>query len=805
MPTLEHAQSVLSRVYGYSDFRSGQAECIDAFLQHHDVLAVMPTGGGKSICYQIPAMLGSGVTIVISPLVALMKDQVDRLLKHSVAVATLHAGLDRSEITAILELAGQGRLRMLYVSPERLSSPAFRRQLGRIPVQYVAVDEAHCISEWGHDFRPSYADIPRIFEHIPRVPILAVTATASADVRDDIVRTLGMRSPTIIVRGFDRPNLSLGVVNTDAKVDVIANWATQNKGASAIVYAGSRRRTEEITHELRGQGIQADTYHAGLQSNIRSKVQDAFLSDVQPLLVATSAFGMGVDKPNIRHVFHVDLTMTLEAYYQEAGRAGRDGNPAQCTMLYHPSDRGLMEYFISATHPTETHIRAVYSYLCSLAKSGIAHLGVLPTLEVDSAGIAAALSLPTRVADSVLSVLEQESVLTRIPPTSALHVTLVSSVDRLHDWAERCPPEERAVVDVLRRTAGVLASAKSPVPFSLEQLSKTAEVPPRVVLVALQMLQNARVIVFQAPQATASLTFLVSPSDTIPIDIDERNRRRLHALGKLNSVVEYAETPSCKRNFILQYFGEEPSSSKCGHCSSCDKTRTVDFSDALSRTTVDRLECVVRVVFQLDGRFGRTIIADVLSGSATTRIEESGAVSCIDFGALRNQPRSVIMAAIDMAINRGYVRRTDGEFPVIQVAPAGYALIGTNLPVVLARIASPQRLAHLTPRGVADVPPVLASLHARYTLDQLAHHVGLTKALTVAALEDAMQNGHHVDRGNLVPEDLFNDVCSIIATNQRATLRYVMAELPFRVDTATLRLALLFAMRSFHQHRKGAS
>lgn len=366
---LEAARRVLRDVFGYGEFRPGQAEVISAVLQRRDTLAVMPTGGGKSVCYQVPALLnGEGLTLVVSPLLALMKDQVDALRANGVAAAAINSTIAIEEQRRILAEAGEGRVRLLYVAPERFGAAGFMAALRSLSVALLAVDEAHCISQWGHDFRPSYRDLGQVRDRIGSPPIVALTATADPRVRDDIVLRLGLQRPAVHVAGFDRPNLRFEVVkvaNLKEKFEGIAEQLRALKEESAIVYCGTRKRVEEVTDSLQRAGIRCARYHAGMEDADRKRIQDAFARDRLRVIVATNAFGMGIDKPDVRAVIHHDMPDSLESYYQEAGRAGRDGEPATCTLYYGSRDRGLREFFIEMAHPEAARVVEVYRDLAA--------------------------------------------------------------------------------------------------------------------------------------------------------------------------------------------------------------------------------------------------------------------------------------------------------------------------------------------------------------------------------------------------------------------------------------------------------
>ena len=330
---------VLRQYFGYTEFRQGQGELIDAILAGRDVLGVMPTGGGKSLCYQIPALLLDGVTLVISPLISLMKDQVAALCAAGISAAYINSSLSEDQIRRVYSAARSGKYKLLYVAPERLEGSGFFRLASGLNVPFVAVDEAHCISQWGQDFRPSYLHISAFIDSLPRRPVVAAfTATATAQVRHDIERLLELDSPMLTVTGFNRPNLYFDVLRPDDKFSALRKLIDERRDKSGIIYCSTRATVERIEAGLRSHGVSVTRYHAGLSEAERRENQDAFSFDRCSVMVATNAFGMGIDKSNVGYVIHYNMPKSLEAYYQEAGRAGRDGSDADCILLYSPGD-----------------------------------------------------------------------------------------------------------------------------------------------------------------------------------------------------------------------------------------------------------------------------------------------------------------------------------------------------------------------------------------------------------------------------------------------------------------------------------
>lgn len=358
---LNKARQILQKFYGYEDFRPGQKKVVESLLNKNDTVAIMPTGAGKSICFQIPALLFEGITLVISPLISLMKDQVDSLCQLGIAAVYINSSVSKAQLYKDLQDISAGFYKIIYIAPERLTSEYLPDSFKNLNISMVAVDEAHCLSQWGHDFRPSYRNILNFTNSLRIKPIIsAFTATATPEVKTDIINLLGLKQPNVFVTGFDRPNLYFSVLRGEVKDKFVIDYVKKHQDEAGIIYVGTRKDVDALQVLLEIKGIKAGRYHAGMTDEERNQMQEDFLYDNLSVMVATNAFGMGIDKPNVRYVIHYNMPKNMEAYYQEAGRAGRDGLSGNCILLYSPQDTQLQKFLISKS--TESEIRQQLEY-----------------------------------------------------------------------------------------------------------------------------------------------------------------------------------------------------------------------------------------------------------------------------------------------------------------------------------------------------------------------------------------------------------------------------------------------------------
>lgn len=595
------AHEALKTYFGYDDFRPLQAEIVQSVLDGRDTLALMPTGGGKSLCFQVPTMAMNGLCLVITPLIALMKDQVENLRRRDIRAAAIYTGMSYEQQKTALDNCMWGPYHFLYVSPERLESEEFRERLSRLPISLIAVDEAHCISQWGYDFRPSYLNIAEIRDLVARkacgledaslqngstaayslktglVPILALTATATPEVVDDIQERLAFREKNVLRKSFARPNISYVVRESNKKADEIVHILNRVPG-SAIVYVRNRQRAQELAAYLQEKGISADFYHAGLSSKERSEKQEAWKkfrgrshSELQDgskaayrleakgegtrVIVATNAFGMGIDKPDVRVVIHHDLPDTIEAYFQEAGRAGRDEQKAFAVLLYDPSDKTKARKRIADNYPEEQMLHDVYHKTCNYLGIG-ADSGQGATFFIDMFDLCKKMHLPVFSTYSALHLLSQMGYFSfdeeqEIQPRVRLRVSRRELEEyRLNE------AQNELLEHLMREYTGIFTD--------LQYVHKLDDKHQELVALA------QRRIIDYVPRTKANvLRLTVNRQAQIRIPQDFYHERKNHYANKLKAMVEYAENQHyCRSQVLLSYFGENDAPT-CGTCDIC--------------------------------------------------------------------------------------------------------------------------------------------------------------------------------------------------------------------------------------------
>ena len=570
-------QSILKQYWGYNDFRGIQREIIESIGAGHDTLGLMPTGGGKSVTFQVPALAMQGVCIVITPLIALMKDQVDNLLRRGIKAAAIYSGLTHEEIIITLENCIFGDVKLLYVSPERLASELFQKKLRHMRVSFITVDEAHCISQWGYDFRPSYLEIDAIRKLLPKVPVLALTATATPKVIEDIQEKLtrktsqtgktGETSFNVFKMSFERKNLVYVVREAPDKREQILHILNSLPG-TAIVYARSRQRTKEVSEMLNQTGISATFYHAGLDSSVKDERQQAWQEGKTRVMVATNAFGMGIDKPDVRLVIHIDCPDSIEAYFQEAGRAGRDGHRSYAVLLYNGSDKRKLEKRIADTFPTKDYIRQVYEHLAFYYQIGVGS-GFNHTFEFNIEQFCRAFRhFPLQV-DSALKILSRAGYI-EYTEEQDNQARLMFTVSRgeLYKLENNTPDEEKIITTLLRNYGGLFTDYHY---IDEGLLASQTALQPQQVYQILKALSQRHILHFIPQKKTPYIRYTQRREDKEilqfpPVIYEERLAQFRERIA---AVIRYAtDNRICRSRQLLRYFGETDSHD-CGLCDVC--------------------------------------------------------------------------------------------------------------------------------------------------------------------------------------------------------------------------------------------
>ncbi len=583
---------ILVKYWGYSAFRPMQEEIINSVLSGNDTLALLPTGGGKSICYQVPALAKEGVCLVVSPLIALMRDQVDRLKKIGVKAFAVYSGMHHSEIEVAINNAVYGEAKFLYISPERLVSPVFRESLKMMKLNLIAVDEAHCISQWGYDFRPSYMNIAEIRPWFPDVPVLAVTASATPDVVDDIQEKLRFKTPNVKRQSFERKNLAYVVYEEENKPERLLRILTKVKG-SAIVYAGSRRGTYETARFLTRNGIAADYYHAGLDAKTKEQKQKQWMENSIRVMVATNAFGLGIDKPDVRVVVHTYVPANIESYFQEAGRAGRDGKKAWAVLLYHGSDLLDLSNQLENSFPPIEKIKSVYQALGNYLNLAVGS-GKNLSFDFDLATFGKTYGIKPLIAYNALKFLEKEGYLIlnegiHFPPK--LFVKLKG--EDLYRFRVENPRYDAFVQLILRSYEGLFSQY---VTINEKELARKAGIEVRQVDAMLKMLHKLGVV-FYVPQKNKPQLILTEErlnANDIYISKENYLFRKKAAEKRLDAMKAYVtSTNRCRSQFLLGYFGEEQPK-RCGHCDYCIERNKIDVNEMEFNAVLSKIKPLLK-------------------------------------------------------------------------------------------------------------------------------------------------------------------------------------------------------------------
>jgi ATP-dependent DNA helicase RecQ len=582
------ASSVLKQYWNYDNFRPRQEDIVQSIIEGQDTLALLPTGGGKSICFQVPTLMQDGLCLVVSPLIALMKDQVQNLRKKGITAFAIYSGMTRKDVIATFKLVVNSNCRFLYVSPERLETDLFKEYLPAMPFTLIAVDEAHCISQWGYDFRPPYLRIADIREHLPNIPVLALTASATPLIQKDICVKLKMENAKIFTLSFLRPNLSFSVHKTSSVLNKMLDIMRRLQG-STIVYCRNRRRTKEISDLLKMHGITSDFYHAGLEQEERNAKQERWMRNEVRVIVCTNAFGMGIDKPDVRLVLHVEVPENLENYYQEAGRAGRDGKKSYAVLLYNDDMIGELTVAHKNQYPGLDFIRKIYQGLVNYLQVplGTEYVGY----PFEMTDFLKKFSFQLKPAQASLQILQQEGFVTLNDPVfSPATAFFICSKEQLFVFENENPHLEPLIKTLLRSYAGIYDQS---VPIYERTIASFLKLTYEDVVRGLYELHKYHIIDYNPQKETPRIFFNMARRKAVDINIDEEAYlfRKNQFVKRVTGMLEYVRTNNCRSRSIAGYFGEEDAED-CGCCDNCVKKSKGKLSNSdiqiISRKLIEK-------------------------------------------------------------------------------------------------------------------------------------------------------------------------------------------------------------------------
>ncbi|KAA3614931.1 MAG: ATP-dependent DNA helicase RecQ [Calditrichaeota bacterium] len=655
------ALQTLQKYFNYDSFRSGQTEVIEHTLSKKNSLVVMPTGSGKSLCFQVPALMQDGVTIVISPLIALMKDQVDQLVNLKIPATLINSSISQDEQAQRIRDIESGEYKIVYIAPERFYSQKFMEMISQVPISLFAIDEAHCISQWGHDFRPSYLRLNDVIKSLNNPPVIALTATATTRVQDDILDQLDLAKSKTFVSGFDRPNLkfiAVGLNEEKKKKELIRIVKSIN--GSGIIYVATKKAVAEISSFLSENGLPAAGYHGGMEKFQRNEAQNNWLRNSPKIIVATNAFGMGIDKPDVRFVIHYNTPGSMEAYYQEAGRAGRDGRVSYCLLFHSYRDRRIQEFLIENSFPPEQTIRDVYDFLLDLDRTEI----LLTYKE-----IAARTGTHEMQVGSAVKALEKQNILKRMTKSYVtFQADIIVSNERALSTTKRAPLQHKLINYFISKQDNV---------FELNETLAFLEITQEQFSGTMHNLENKSLILYQPPfrGRGIEITSKKVAWEKIGIDWPAYQKQMDLQYKKLDDIENYASSLSCRRTYILEYFGEKHSDNNCNGCDICLDWKSPEAGERGSDKTADPIKTIVHCVWEYDGKFGITTIANILKGNSEDRFSKRRIDESIYFGAIQSREIKDIIRMIYVAIKNKYIRKQGNDYPVLSVSNSGISFL----------------------------------------------------------------------------------------------------------------------------------
>ena len=583
---------ILLKYWGYNKFRPLQEDIISAALDGKDTLALLPTGGGKSICFQVPTMAMDGLCVVVSPLIALMKDQVENLVKRNIKAVAIYSGMTKREIDITLDNCVYGNIKFLYISPERLTTEIFKARFPKMKVCLIAIDESHCISQWGYDFRPAYLNIADLRNEKPDVPFLALTATATPEVVDDIQNQLKFKEHHILQKSFERKNLAYAVLNEEDKQNRLLKILNSVKGTS-VVYVRSRKRTKEVASFLLKNGISADYYHAGLSNDERNQKQNNWINDNTRVIVSTNAFGMGIDKPNVRSVVHLDLPDSLEAYFQEAGRAGRDEEKAYAVLLFENADRLDLEQRIISSFPKLDTIKQVYQALANYYQIPIGS-ALNESYSFNIVDFSTQYNMQVYTVFNCLKFLEKENYIhlseSNFNPS---RIKFEVTKDELYEFQVKNPKFDLFIKTILRSYAGLFENFAKIDEF---EIAKRLKSNTEKITQLLNYLNKLEIISYLPQTNEPKLTYLTErlAIENVKISTEHYHDRKEVAIKKMESVIYYVTSKhKCRSEILLNYFGEKDVY-RCGVCDVCLERNKLELSDIEFSTVSNQIKKLLK-------------------------------------------------------------------------------------------------------------------------------------------------------------------------------------------------------------------